>query len=306
MNRKMIPSFEKATTNGHLKLTGQKMVVLQEAIDRLKNGTSTHEEVNISYSLPAPKSIFPASYIIDGQTKTIAHRVKDIELDTKARLTVADVHRTFQLAFYEYKALLEHDVKGLKLNLRLYSNGYERQPRSITHYDEDRIAVGEENYRAGDINIIFIPIPLVSRNANGFGEYRTRIGETTNSGLVIAFNSSRYFVLDEDPHIYGYPTADQVIRQEWGTAFRTTMTHELGHLFGVGHIPYPKSDDINELRGKIHSFARIPPTIMNASTRPATPYKYWWPNGLWKDAYLRSALAMCYGYSLDHTVIERV
>ena len=169
MNHKLIPSYEKATTNGHVKLTGQKMIVLQEAINRLKNGTSTHEEVNISYSLPAPKSTFPASYLLDGETRTINHRVKDIELETKARLTVADVHRTFQLAFYEYKALLEHDVRGLKLNLRLYSNGYEREPRNITHYDEDRVAVGEERYRAGVINIIFIPIPITTRNANGFG-----------------------------------------------------------------------------------------------------------------------------------------
>lgn len=302
----MIPSIEQAWTNGHISLTGQKMTVLQEAIDRLKSGESKHEKVYISYSLPAPKSIFPASYIIDGETKTINHRVKDIEADTSSRLTVAEVHRTFQLAFYEYKAILEHDVQGLELGLRLYSNGYERAPRTISHYDKDMIPVGGEAHRAGDINIIFIPIPLASRNANGFGEYRTRLGETTNSGLVIAFNSGKYFVLDDDPHIYGYPAADQKVKHNWGTSFRTTMTHELGHLFGIGHIPYPKSDDITELKGKLRSFTRIPPTIMNASTRPAVPYRYWWPNGLWEDIYLRSALANCYGYSLDRVVLKRV
>ena len=278
MNKK-IPAMEAAWIRGQENILDHKFTVLQEAIDRLKDG-SISETVTISYSLPLPGSEFPALYTIDGQQKEIVHKVKALE-ETNTRMSMRDVHWAFITAFGNYKRILEYDVPGLTLRLQRFSNGYEKKKRHLGYLSF--VPVGDSEYLAGDINIIFVDNPLKGRNANAYGEYQTRIGETTSGRNMIAFNSYKEFRRDGDPELYHYPVTKG---HQHRYSFSHTTKHELGHLFGIGHFPFPKPKSIDDVmaseefqgksvedgyrhiissyEGQVRFMSHLPKTPMNA------------------------------------------
>jgi len=216
--------------------------------------------------------------------------VKDIDTEyTLGDISFDRANYSFIKAFYAIKGLLEHDVKGLKINLRASNARYEPKPRNITHYDSDRRKVGGNEYRAGDINIIFSNYEPKGRIANAWGEYRTEIGKTTNSGLLINFNTNADYRIDEDPELLKFPTAENDIKL-YRYSLDMVMVHEVAHVFGVGHAPWDNPP-----------FAD---TIMNANARAGVAFNHRFRYGLWQDYWLRASLAMTYNYSLEHVTMK--
>lgn len=289
MDHRKIPPLELTNTNGQLKKYGSKVQVLKDAIDTARATGSA--KVTFTYSLPRPGSIFPATYTNDNGSRRIEqHLVKDIEQEYAiGNLTVNNVKTAFEEAFKDLKEVIEYDVPGLKIKLKAMSSGYEKATRTITHFDHNRVPVGDDRYKAGDINIMFLDFEPASRIANGYSEYRTVLGQTTNNGLSITFNSNAHFRMDDDPELLRFPAVGNGVNL-YRFSLRATMVHEIGHLLGVGHSPH-----VNIL------FA---PTIMNASARAGVPYTHRFQNGLWQDYWLRACLAYVYSYPLDGSLMD--
>jgi len=286
---KKIPPLELAYTNGQVEKFNTKIQTLQAAIDEVKATGSS--KVTFTFSLPKPGSIFPMTYNkVDGGMTEEQHLVKDIEQEyTIGQLTVQDVKTVFEAAFQDIKELIEYDVPGLEINLKAMGSGYESDTRTISQYDTDRVPVGNDRYQAGDIKIMFLDFEPESRIANGYAEYRSVLGKSTNNGLSITFNTNAHFRMDDDPELLKFPSVDNDI-ELYRFSLRATMVHELAHLLGVGH-----SHNDNP------SFT---PTIMNSNARAGVPYTHRFPNGLWQDYWLRACLAHVYNYSLDNSLMK--
>jgi len=290
MSYKHIPPLELAYTRGYIRKTGDKIGALQSAINKVKSTGGA--EITFTYSFPAPNSIMPVSYtqVETDELKLVDLVAVDIDKDyVIGNVSFRQVNYSFIKAFYAIKQLLEHDVKGLKINLRPTNSKYELKPRKITHYDEDRLPVGGREYRAGDINIIFSDFEPKGRIANAWGEYRTELGKTTNSGLLINFNTNADYRVDEDPDLLVHPTADNGL-ELYRFSIDATMVHEICHVFGVGHSPWDNPPFM--------------PTIANANARACVPYSHRFRYGLWQDYWLRATLASVYGYSLEAVTMK--
>ena len=285
MNFKQIPYAELSYCLGHERTFG-KIQALQDAIDKIKSGAE-RADVTLRLSFPRVGSTFEAGYTDDnGQVYNVTHQVEEIPFDLWA------FKREVMISIKRITAILEHDVPGLHIHVP--------RPRyeSTVRHINDLTDVGPHGI--GDINILFVDIPGVSRNANAYQEHGSTLGETTNGGLCITINSKIAWVLDSDPKVYNWPYYKAPdMPMHW--SIRGLLEHEFTHEFGALHFPYERfNDDFDNEKRK--QYDRILPSITNAQTRPAVSQAYLWPD-LFRDVYLRATFAKNYGYSLDHTTI---
>ena len=289
---------------------------LKDAIQRLQNGESSSETVNFTYSIARPQGRVLMNTVSRGEFW------QDIQ---EMPLATPWIKYYFKEAFKRHKEILEHDVKGLTINLRALSNsgGYEHQTRDIDHRRTE-IVGGDK----GDFTLVCAE---VFGNLNGYAntEYQTTLGETTNSGLMTIININnhqRKWTLESDPRLYGYPKEENG-KIPWGASVYRFFIHEIGHMFGVGHRPYPRQNkdyavldtdapivaaaklvnQIAHLEQRIASISRIKPTVMNALTLPAQKFTNKWINNtLMNDPLLRYNFSVGYGYSLDDVTLSYV
>ena len=311
------PDYSLAVVRGHDNRSVP-IKKLKEAIQRLKNGESTTEEVIFTYSLPRPGSRFEYNSTEGG--------IRFVDITEAPTGNPHYVAYYLRRAFRMYKDLIEYDNPGLKMNLRnvRHVGGYEPTKRDITY--RDFVEVGNTT-GFGDIQVMNFNIDG-NFHALGYTEYLSELGKTSNAGLTIAFNNRHNFARETDPFIYGVPNADNPYT-EWFASLLLVMVHELGHLLGIGHQPQPRFRSatdkealikslkvpganiekiINTLETQVDShiivLSRITQGVMISSMKPSQPMAHYYGKNLFNDPYVAYTLSQLYEYDMKRSTIK--
>ena len=299
MNTKLIPPLELAWTRGTLK-GSDRIKELYSTIINLQEIKKLQEQYNwssrrkfvITYSIPRPGSTFYFKYIKKSGGEH-AENLRTIDIDkeyTNGDISLEDVHATFRKAFNYYIELFSREVPGLEIELVRLNSGYEKTTRHISYNSNNIVLVNDELYKAGDIKLIFTDFYPRNRLANAYGQYNPNnsipLGEKSNAGMTILFNTNVDFRRNDDPALFTYPQIgiNDISLNRY--SLLTVMIHEIGHLFGVGHFPTSNTN--------------LLPSIMNGNIRSSVPFEYIFPNRPWSDYWLRASLANIYKYPLEH------
>ena len=299
MNTRLIPPLELAWTRGTvggsgiIKELANAIEELQE-IKKLQDNPISSKKITITYSIPKPNSTFYFKYTRkSGDEHEVNLRAVDIDTEyTNGNISLEVVHSTFRKAFNYYIELFREEVPGLEIELVRLNSDYERATRHISYDPVNIVTVNDNLYKAGDIKLIFTDFYPKNRLANAYGQYNPNgsapLGEKSNAGMTILFNTNADFRTNDDPAIFAYPQTgiNDILLNRY--SLLTVMIHEIGHLFGVGHFPT--------------SNGNLLPSIMNGSIRSSVPTECIFPNRLWSDYWLRASLADIYSYSLEHNL----
>jgi hypothetical protein len=271
---------------------------LEMAIHRLQTGQSEKEVVNFTFSLPRPGGAILMATVERGE---FYQNIEEMPIQTFW------VKHYFKRAFGLFKQLFEAGVPGLEMNVWSLTNdkGYEFEKRVIDHYHSEFV-----ERDIGDFTLLCAEI---QGNFDGQAtvEYQTDIGISTNSGLttIIDINGpDKVWCTEFDSRIHGYPTPDNDF-QPWGVGVYRLLIHELGHMFGVGHFPFPREnpdisspqDQVTHLQSQYRLISRIKPSVMNAVSLRGQAFRdKWASHDLTDDAWLVYNLSQLYEFDIGH------